>query len=55
MEIVFGVAHDSILRPLLFKIFLGDLFFILSNIDITSYADNNTPCIAADNIDDLTK
>ena len=53
MEIVFGVTHGSILRPLLF--FLADLFFIISNIDISSYGDDNTPYIAADNIDDFTK
>ena len=55
MEIVFGVTQGSILRPLLFNIFMADLFFIMSNIDIASYADDNTPYIAADNIDDLIK
>ena len=34
---------------------LNDLFFVIGNIDITSYADNNTPYIAVDNIDDLIK
>ena len=55
MEIVFGVIHGSILRPLLFKTFLANLFFIISNIEIASYTDDNTPYIAADNIDDLIK
>ena len=55
MEIVLGVTHGSILRPLLFNIFLTYLFFIISNKDIASYAGDNTPCIAADNIDDLIK
>ena len=41
--------------PLLFNIFLADLFFIISNIDIASYADDNTPYIAIDNIDDFIK
>ena len=39
--IVFGVTQVSILRPLLFNIFLADLFFIISNIDIASYVDDN--------------
>ena len=43
------------LRPLLFNIFLADLFFIIRNIDIANYTDDNTPYIAADNIDDLIK
>ena len=55
MEIVFGVTQGSILRPLLFNIFLAGLFFIISNINIASYADDSTSYIAADNIDDLIK
>ena len=55
MEIVFGVKHGSILRPLLFNIFLADLSFIISNINTSSYADDNTSYIAANNSDDLIK
>ena len=34
---------------------LNDLFFAIGNRGIASYADNNTPYIAVDNIDDLIK
>ena len=51
MEIVFGVTQGS----LLFNIFLTGLFFTISNINIASYADDNTSYITADNIDDLIK
>ena len=55
MGIVFGITQGSILKPLLFNVFLVGLFFIISNVNITSYADDNTSYIAADNIGDLVK
>ena len=41
------------LGPLLFNIFLADLFFTLNNTEIANYADDTTPYAVSDNIDDL--
>ena len=50
LEIIFGVPQRSILGPLLFNIFVIDLFFIIEDTDIASYANDNTLYVSADNI-----
>ena len=51
--IKYGVPQGSILRPVLFNISLCDLFLIVNDIDIASYADDNTPYCTSSIQDDV--
>ena len=50
---MFGVLQGAILGPLLFNAFLTDLFFVVNDTDIASYANGNTPFMVTDNVNDL--
>ena len=42
-EIVFRVAQGYILSPIVFNIFLCDLFLFIKNKHVANYADDTTP------------
>ena len=54
-ELMYGVPQGSILGPLLFNIFINDMFYFITDTKIANYADDNTLYSVKENIDDLLK
>ena len=54
MEIAFAVPQGSILDSLLFSISLVDMFFIINNMDIANYANDNMTYANANDIDTIS-
>ena len=42
-NIFYGIPQGSILGPLIFNIFMCDLFYFLEGVSLASYADDTTP------------
>ena len=52
-EILFDVLQGSIPGPILFNIFLSELFYVISDTDFSSYADGNTIYDSGNNINEV--
>ena len=52
-KVLFGVPQDYVLGPILFNIFLGDLFLVMKETKFTSYPDDKILYDAGNTIEDV--
>ena len=53
-ELETGVRQGLIFGPLLFNIYINDIFYFVDDDTVANSADDNTPCTMQDNIETLS-
>ena len=50
-----GVPQGSTLGPLLFNIFINDIFYIATDVNIVNFADDNSPYVIKESMDEVLR